>query len=141
MARALKFASQSITSLKSQCKFLGGQVAEQQKVISELQPKANYLDEILQSKSLVLTTQIAKNYGMSAKSFNKLLHSMGIQYKAGEQWVLYAKYQGCGYVHSRTTNITRSDGSPDVKMQTGWIQKGRLSLYGALKKEGILPVI
>lgn len=141
MARALKFANQSITSLKSQCKFLGGQVAEQQKVISELQPKANYLDEILQSKSLVLTTQIAKDYGMSAKSFNKLLHSMGIQYKVGDQWVLYAKYQGCGHVHSRTINFTRSDGRPDVKMQTEWTQKGRLFLYEALKKKGILPVI
>lgn len=141
MARALKFANQSITSLKSQCKFLGGQVAEQQKVISELQPKANYLDEILQSKSLVLTTQIAKDYGMSAKSFNKLLHSMGIQYKAGDQWVLYAKYQGCGYVHSRTINITRSDGQPDVRMQSEWTQKGRLFLYEILKAENIVPLI
>lgn len=141
MARALQMANQTVDSLKSQCKFLGGQVTEQQKVISELQPKANYVDKILQSKSLVLTTQIAKDYGMSAKGFNKLLHSMGIQYKAGDQWVLYSKYQGCGYVHSRTIQITRSDGQPDVKMQTEWTQKGRLFLYEKLKADEILPVI
>lgn len=141
MARALKMANNSIESLKERCEFLGNQVAENQRVISELKPKANYVDSILQSKSLVLTTQIAKDYGMSARSLNKILHSMGIQYKAGDQWVLYAKYQGSGYVHSRTINIIRSDGRPDVKMQTEWTQKGRLFLYEALKREGILPVI
>lgn len=53
MARALKMANQSIESLKDRCKFLGDQVIEQQQIITELQPKANYVDTILQSKSLV----------------------------------------------------------------------------------------
>lgn len=65
MARALKMANQSIESLKDRCKFLGDQVIEQQQIITELQPKANYVDKILQSKSLVTITQIAKDYGMS----------------------------------------------------------------------------
>ena len=123
MARALKMANQSIDSLKERCAFLGGQVVEQQKVISELQPKANYVDTILQSKSLVLTTQIAKDYGMSARKFNRILNELKIQYKVGDQWVLYSKYQSNGYVHSRTINITRSNGMPDTKMQTEWTQK------------------
>lgn len=141
MARALKFASQQIDSLKERCKFLGGQVADQQKVIEELQPKANYVDTILKSKSLVTTTQISKDYGMSAKVFNKKLNELGIQYKVNGQWVLYSKYQGCGYVHSKTIDITRADGRPDVVMQTEWTQKGRLFLYELLKNEGIVPVI
>lgn len=141
MARALKFASQQIDSLKERCKFLGGQVADQQKVIEELQPKANYVDTILKSKSLVTTTQISKDYGMSAKAFNKKLNELGIQYKVNGQWVLYSKYQGCGYVHSKTIDITRADGRPDVVMQTEWTQKGRLFLYELLKNEGIVPVI
>lgn len=141
LALAVVEAQNTILELEHDKEFLSNQIIEHQKMISELRPKVNYLDEILQSKSLVLTTQIAKDYGMSARNLNKTLHSMGIQYKVGDQWVLYAKYQGCGYVHSRTINITRSDGRPDVKMQTEWTQKGRLFLYEALKKEGILPVI
>ncbi|MDO5540562.1 MAG: phage antirepressor KilAC domain-containing protein [Eubacteriales bacterium] len=141
MARALKMANKAVESLKERCNFLGSQVSEQQKVIAELQPKANYVDTILQSKSLVLTTQIAKDYGMGAKAFNKKLKELGIQYKVGGQWVLYSKYQGCGYVHSRTINIVRSDGRPDVVMQTEWTQKGRLFLYELLKSNGIVPVI
>lgn len=122
-------------------KELSKEVVEQQRVISELQPKVTYLDKILNSKSLVLTTQIAKDYGMSARRFNRLLHELGIQYKVGDQWVLYAKYQGRGYVHSRTIEFTRRDGTTDVKMQTEWTQKGRLFLYETLKKEGYLPLI
>ena len=141
MARALKMANQSIDSLKERCAFLGGQVVEQQKVISELQPKANYVDTILQSKSLVLTTQIAKDYGMSARKFNRILNELKIQYKVGDQWVLYSKYQSNGYVHSRTINITRSNGMPDTKMQTEWTQKGSLFLYDELKKAGYVPLI
>ena len=141
MARALKMANQSIDSLKERCAFLGGQVVEQQKVISELQPKANYVDTILQSKSLVLTTQIAKDYGMSARKFNRILNELKIQYKVGDQWVLYSKYQSNGYVHSRTINIIRSNGMPDTKMLTEWTQKGRLFLYDELKKVGYVPLI
>lgn len=141
MARALKFAQQSMDSLKDRCKFLGGQVVEQQKVISELQPKANYVDTILASKSLVVTTQIAKDYGMSAKAFNKLLYDLEIQYKTNGQWVLYSKYQSQGYVHSRTIDIVRTSGLPDVVMQTEWTQKGRLFLYEQLKSHNIVPLI
>lgn len=141
MARALKMAGKTIDSLKDRCKFLGGQVVEQQKLIEEMTPKANYVDHILESKSLVATTQIAKDYGMSAVRFNRILNDMKIQYKVNKQWVLYSKYQNCGYVHSKTIDITRSNGDPDVTMQTQWTQKGRLFLYEELKKNGIHPVI
>ncbi len=141
MARALQFASKQIDSLKDRCKFLGGQVVEQQKIISELEPKANYVDTILQSKSLVLMTQIAKDYGMSARKMNQILNDLKVQYKANGQWVLYSKYQNQGYVHSRTIDIVRSNGMADVKMQTEWTQKGRLFLYELLKKEGYVPAI
>lgn len=141
MARALKMAGKTIDSLKDRCKFLGGQVVEQQKLIEEMTPKANYVDHILESKSLVATTQIAKDYGMSAIRFNQILNSLKIQYKVNKQWVLYSKYQNCGYVHSKTIGITRSNGDPDVTMQTQWTQKGRLFLYEELKKNDIYPVI
>lgn len=141
MARALKFASQQMDSLKERCNFLGGEIVKQQKVISELQPKADYVDSILNSKSLVLTTQIAKDYGMSARKFNKILHELGVQYKVSDQWVLYSKYQACGYVHSKTYEFCRSNGNPDVRMQTEWTQKGRLFLYELLKQNGYVPII
>ena len=68
----------------------GRLITEQQ--VKELQPKATYYDLILQNKSLLSVTKIAEDYGMSARSFNKLLHDLGVQYKQGDIWLLYAKY-------------------------------------------------
>lgn len=126
---------------KEKNNLLSGQVIEQQKLISTMKPKADYMDRILSSKSLVTTTQIAKDYGYSAQAFNKMLSNLKVQYKVNDQWVLYARYQNLGYVHSVTIDITRSDGRPDVKMQTEWTQKGRLFLYELLKSNMIIPVI
>ena len=148
LARAVKLSDKKIAGLisdnkelREEIKFKDKQLMAQQEVISELQPKADHVDMILKCQSLVLTTQIAKDYGMSARAFNKLLHELGIQYKVGDQWVLYAKYQACGYVHSTTYEYTRRGGIVGVKMRTEWTQKGRLFLYETLKKEGYLPLI
>ena len=109
--------------------------------INELKPKADYTDMILSSKSLVTTTQIAKDYGMSGKAFNQLLHKYGIQYIQSGQWLLYSKYQSEGYTSSETIRIQHRDGTYGAKMNTKWTQKGRLFLYNKLKQKGTLPMI
>ena len=134
MARALKIADKKILYLESEN-------ARQKQLIGELKPKADYVDTILRNKGLVTITQISKDYGMSGRAMNKLLAEMGIQYKQSGQWLLYSQYHDKGYTHSETINITRSDGRPDITMETKWTQKGRLYLYERLKKESILPLI
>lgn len=114
---------------------------QQKQLIGELKPKADYLDKILQSKALVTITAIAKDYGMSAKTLNKKLHELKIQFKQGHQWFLYSNYHNCGYTHSETVEYTHKDGTKDVTMNTKWTQKGRLFLYDLLKNNGIVPVI
>ena len=114
------------------------EVAQKNQIIQELQPKATYYDLVLQNKSLVAISVIAKDYGMSAKKLNKILHELKIQFKQGNTWLLYQKYAGKGYTQSKTHTID-ADYS---KMHTYWTQKGRLFLYDLLKnKKGILPLI
>lgn len=122
-------------------KLAESEVKMKNQIISELKPKADYYDEILKNPGLVTITQIAKDYGMSGKKMNDILHSLGIQYKKSGQWLLYDRYSKNGYTHSETVDITRSDGRPDVKMNTKWTQKGRIFLYSTLKEKDILPVI
>lgn len=109
--------------------------------VAESRPKADYYDKIMQSKSLVTITQIAKDYGWSAQQMNDKLHLLGVQYKIGHQWVLYAKYQDKGYTFSTTVDIKKKDGSNDVRMNTKWTQKGRVFIYTLLKEVDILPTI
>ncbi|MCX8045741.1 MAG: phage regulatory protein/antirepressor Ant [Anoxybacillus gonensis] len=114
------------------------QNAQKDQIIKELQPKATYYDLILQNKSLISISKIAKDYGMSAVKMNQLLHQLGIQYKQGDCWLLYSKYQDKGYTQSKTHTID----SETSKMHTYWTQKGRLFIYEMLKnKLGILPLI
>lgn len=67
------------------------ELLHQHKCKSHAPPKCFY--ESQPPDSLVTTTQIAKEYGCGAKVFNRLLHLHGIQYRANNQWVLYAKHQ------------------------------------------------
>lgn len=141
MKRALEIADRNVKRLQQENTALQTSVLQKEQIIGELKPKADYTDKILQSKSLVTITQIAKDYGMSGAEMNRILHEMKIQYKQSNQWLLYRTYQGCGYTHSNTIDITRSNGLSDVQMQTKWTQKGRLFLYDKLKERGILPMI
>ena len=117
----------------------GRLIAEQR--VNELTPKASYYDKVLSNKALVTITVIAKDYGMSGKAMNALLHELGIQYKQGTTWLLYARYQKNGWTHSETVMITDKDGNEKAVLNTKWTQKGRLGLYELLKRKGYLPVI
>lgn len=141
MARALKIAQQTVDSLKERCKFLGGQVVEQQKMIEEMQPKASYYDVVLQCKELIPITIIAKDYGMSATKFNSLLHDLRIQFKQSGVWILYTDYQNYGYTKTKTHKYSDLNGVQHSKEHSYWTQKGRLFLYDILKENGFIPLI
>ena len=138
MTRALQIANRQIRDLQNRCCHLTTEAKRQERLLQEIQPKADYLDKILHSSTLTLTTQIAKDYGMSTVRFNHLLADLGIQYKVREQWVLYAKYQDQGYTASKCFEVPQSDGSLLVKYQTEWTQKGRRFLYLFLKEKIVI---
>lgn len=143
-AEALRLAAQQQEEIERNRKELeckNDEIVQLSSAITEMQPKVSYVDTILSSKETVTTTQIAQDYGMSAKAFNILLRNFGIQRKVGGQWILYAKYISFGYVQSETVSITHSDGRIGSVMHTKWTQKGRLFLYNELKEHEILPLI
>lgn len=105
-------------------------------IIGELQPKADYVDKILESTGTMTITQIAADYGLTAQKLNKLLKEAKLQRQVGKQWVLYTNHMNKGYTKSHTINITRTDGSPDTMPQTRWTQKGRLKIHDVLTELG-----
>lgn len=117
----------------------GRLIAEQQ--VKEFQPKVSYYDKVLSNDALMTISLIAKDYGMSGAGMNKLLHELGVQYRQGGTWLLYAKYQRTGWTHSETKMVPRKDGTEKAVLNTKWTQKGRLGLYELLKDNGYLPLI
>lgn len=134
MARALLMADKKIKLLESQNKNLLIELEEANK-------NADYLDLILQTKDSLTITQIAQDYGISARKMNQLLKQERIQRIVNGQWVLYAKYLGKGYISSRTFDYEGKDGKIHSNVTTVWTQLGRRFLYDKLKAIGVLPTI
>lgn len=137
-----ELAIKAFTALKEERmknKQLETTVAVQTQQISELKPKATYYDVILNCKDLVSATEIAKDYGKSAKWLNNLLHELGVQFKQGGIWLLYQNYAECGYTSTKTHNYLDENGGNHAKVHTYWTQKGRIFIYDLLKGKGILP--
>lgn len=143
-AEALMLAAKQQEQIEEQQRQLEAnskEIVELNGAIAEMDPKVTYVDMILASKETVTTTQIAQDYGQSAKAFNVLLRNFGVQHKVGGQWVLYAKHLPFGYVQSDTFPIVHKNGTNGTVMHTKWTQKGRLFLYEELKKRNIIPLI
>lgn len=134
MARALLMADKKIKLLENENETLLIELEEANK-------NADYLDLILQTKDSLTITQIAQDYGMSARKMNQLLKQERIQRIVNGQWVLYAKYLGKGYVSSRTFDYVGKDGKTHSNISTVWTQLGRRFLYEKLKAIDVLPII
>ena len=118
---------------------LAEEQAKNKKLTAEnavLSVKAKYYDAILASAESLPITQIAKDYGMSAVTLNRLLSEMEIQYKRCGTWILYQDYADKGYTQTKTFIINENK----TKSYTTWTQKGRLFLYNLLKAHGIVPM-
>ena len=68
----------------------------QRQVIADFEPVRQYVDTILHSKGSLATSQIAADYGISARALNRILHEDGIQHKVNSQWILYREHTGQG---------------------------------------------
>lgn len=129
-----EFLEQAIIQLRSE---RAKRLAAEQALL-EATPKVTYYDIVLQSDSLITTTEIAKDYGLSAKKLNSLLHDAGVQFKQSGRWFLYARFAEQGYTQSKTHEYDEGK----TKTHMYWTQKGRLFIYDLLKNQfGLLPVI
>lgn len=141
MAKALMVAQKTIEARTEEVKSLQMLNAVQQQQIAELNPKATYYDLVLQCPDLISVTEIAKDYGKSAKWLNKILSENKVQYKQRGVWLLYQKYAEKGYTSTKKEPFIDAKGIQHTKPHTYWTQKGRLFLYEFLKGLGYLPIV
>lgn len=141
MARALQVANRQLINLRDYNQKLEGTVAVQRQQISEMTPKADYYNMVLNCPGLLPISVIAKDYGKSAQWMNNYLQEKGVQYKQGDVWLLYQKHAEKGYTSTKTHTYPGNDGKQHTKVHTYWTQKGRLFIYEMMKSDGFLPLI
>ena len=136
MARALQVANRTIEKKNKELKLAEEENLKLVEIIETQKPKLDYLDEILSCNDALLVTNIAQDYGLSAKALNKILSEERVQRSVRGQWILYADYQGKGYIKTETKMIGERP-----RLQTLWTQKGRMLIHEILKKRKIKALI
>ena len=131
----------TIIKLATEIKNLRTENAIQKQQIAEFKPVKDYVDTILSSTDTVTVTQIAADYGLSARALNKILWEEKLIHNVNGQWILYKRWMNKGFTKSETIEVTRKDGSPKIVMNTKWTQKGRLKIHEVLKAEGYVALM
>lgn len=135
MSRALLIAQDTLARQKQRLEMLQNQTNLQNAQLQIAAPKVEYYDAVLQSTSVYVADQIAKELGMTAVSMNKKLCALGILMKRNSQWVLSAKHCNSGLTKTKTHQYTKTDGSVGTNCITVWTEKGRKFLF-ELKENG-----
>ena len=102
------------------------------KRIAELEPRAAYADEVIDSISCLTTTQVAKGLGMTAIELNRRLCHSHVQYFQSGQYLLYADYARAGYAQNRTYSYRDSEGETRTHSYLVWTERGREFIHRLL---------
>lgn len=137
--RLLQEKQDKIAELEAELVAKQKELEQLQKANQKLTVKAEAFDELIESRSLFTTSVIAKSFGYSAIWLNDFLNRKKVQYFNGETWLLYAKYDKCGYTRICWYNYsTDSKGKPLSKAHSYWTAKGMLFIKNLLKEDGLI---
>ena len=131
--RASKIQDKKIKMLEGALAQKDEVIALQKTELKQAAPLVQYCQEVLQAEGDMTTTIIAKELGTNAQVLNKILYAVGLQFRQGSTWVLYAKHDGKGYTKTRTTIFTGHDGKDRTSHLTTWTEKGRQLIHNLYK--------
>lgn len=103
--------------------------------VQPLEIKAEYTDKVLSSDGTLTVKEIAQDFGKTANWLNKILKGLGIQYKQGSKWHLYAKYKDLDLVKEITV-YDEENNRNFTRMK--WTQKGREFIHNLLEENEII---
>ena len=104
-------------------------IEQKEQLIADLQPKADYADEVLDSIDCMTMTQVAKGEGMTVHELTHLLLQKGIIYCQSGCYMLYAKYADKGLAAYRTHSHRDLFGSMRTNIYLVWTERGRKFIH------------
>ena len=108
-------------------------IEQKEKLIADLQPKADYVDEVLESVDCLTMTQVAKGLGMTVHDLTTRLLQDGIIYEQSGQYMLYAPYARRGLAATRTHTHRDLFGTVHTHTYLVWTEKGKRFVHELLK--------
>lgn len=133
MARALLIAQSTMERQKQRLELLQNENELQKKELKASSHKVEYFDNVLQSTSVYIADQIAKELGITAITLNRKLVKMGILIRRNGQLLPTADYCNKGYTKTRTFYYEKTDGTKGSNCITVWTEKGRDFLLAILR--------
>ena len=105
---------------------------EKERLIADLQPKADYADEVLDSVDCLTMTQVAKGLGMTVHDLTTKLLQEHVIYEQSGQYMLYAPYARRQYARNRTHSWRDLFGDVHTRTYLVWTEKGRRFVHRIL---------
>ena len=107
---------------------------QKEQLIANLQPKAEYCDEVLDSVDCLTMTQVAKGMGLTVHDLTTKLLQNNIIYEQSGQYMLYAPYARKGLAASRTHTHRDLFGTVHTRTYLVWTERGKQFIHDRFGK-------
>ena len=127
-----------LTDLEIMCRameIMKKSIEQKEQLIADLQPKADYVDEVLDSVDCLTMTQVAKGLGMTVHDLTTRLLQDGIIYLQSGQYMLYAPFARRGLAASRTHTHHDLFGTVHTRTYLVWTEKGKKFIHELINKK------
>ena len=104
-------------------------IEQKEQLIADLQPKAEYCDEVLDSVDCLTMTQVAKGLGMTVHDLTTRLLQDSIIYEQSGQYMLYAPYARKGLAATRTHTHRDLFGTVHTRTYLVWTERGKQFIH------------
>ena len=110
-------------------------IEQKEQLIADLQPKADYVDEVLDSVDCLTMTQVAKGLGMTVHDLTTRLLQDSIIYEQSGQYMLYAPFARRGLAATRTHTHRDLFGTVHTHTYLVWTEKGKKFIHEIISKK------
>jgi prophage antirepressor-like protein len=127
-----------LTDLEIMCRamqIMKKSIEQKDQLIAGLQPKADYVDEVLDSVDCLTMTQVAKGLGMTVHDLTTRLLQDSIIYEQSGQYMLYAPYARRGLAACRTHTHRDLFGTVHTHTYLVWTEKGKKFIHEIISKK------
>ena len=135
LERATRVYESTINNLRKELSKFEVEIRKKDELLAEYKPIVKYAYEALDYGTSYSANQIGKGLGLNGRKLNRRLKALGVQYKQGNTWLLYAKYENRNFMKLVPIRIKTRQGKTYSIIRSKWTETGRAFIH-QLNREG-----